>query len=241
MQRRKSGLTNLGTFLMRVQAVRQATPGVIPSVAIFLHWNVTFTIVLNRKSDNNNMDDDFAYLLGASGDATLTYRKRKGEYCIEFEQKNRQWLQKSIVPRIAKLYGKRLRVRRRKSGLYRVRLYSKAAYLQFRQCLGSIGQMLFQKRGAQVNYVRGFFDAEGSAPRRAESTQYRLQFYQKDRKPLVIISKILLKCGISAGKMTNSRHIGQLPVRGRQNAQKFFSVVGAEHPQKLRALRKLCS
>ena len=31
MQRRKSGLTNLGTFLVRVQAVRQATPGVTGS------------------------------------------------------------------------------------------------------------------------------------------------------------------------------------------------------------------
>ena len=31
MQRRKSGLANLGTLLIRVQAVRQATPGVTGS------------------------------------------------------------------------------------------------------------------------------------------------------------------------------------------------------------------
>ena len=77
------------------------------------------------------MDKDLAYLLGAAGDAAITHRKRKGEYCIEYEQKNWRWLQNSIVPRILQAFGKSITVKRRKSGLFRARLYSEAAFGQF--------------------------------------------------------------------------------------------------------------
>lgn len=186
------------------------------------------------------MDSDFAYLLGAAGDASITYRKSKGEYCIEYEQKNPAWLLHSIIPRIESAFGKKLSVKRRKSGLFRARLYSKTAYLRFHKYKRKPALILHEGKTAQISLVRGFFDAEGSAPKRTEGTQYRIQIYQKDRRVLRVISKILQNLGIRTGKMTNSRDIGQLPIRTQANVREFSRLIGSEHPDKLLALGKLC-
>ena len=186
------------------------------------------------------MDSDFAYLLGAAGDASITYRKRKGEYCIEYEQKNPAWLANSIIPRIESAFGKKLSVKRRKSGLFRARLYSKTAYLRFHRCMRKPALMLHENKTEQIFFVRGFFDAEGSAPKRAEGTQYRIQIYQKDRRVLRVISKILKNLGIRTGKLTNSYDVGQLPIRKQANVREFSRIIGSEHPDKMLALGKLC-
>ena len=187
------------------------------------------------------MDKDLAYLLGAAGDAAITHRKSKGEYCIEFEQKNYHWLQDSIVPRIRRTFGKSITVKRRKSGLFRARLYSKAAFLQFHRYKKNPSLVLEAGNEAKVCFVRGFFDAEGSAPKRKEGTQYRIQIYQKDRRVLKVISRIIKGFGIRAGNITNSRDVGQLPIRRKENVRKFARIIGCEHPDKSKALEKLCS
>lgn len=186
------------------------------------------------------MDKDLAYLLGAAGDAAITYRKKKGEYCIEYERKNRHWLQDSIVPRILLAFGKSITVKKRKSGLYRARLYSKAAFWQFHKYKKNPSLILGVGREAKVCFVRGFFDAEGSAPKRKEGTQYRIQMYQKDKRVLKVISKIMGSLGIRTGKLTNSYDVGQLPIRTKENVREFARIIGSEHPDKMRALGKLC-
>ena len=186
------------------------------------------------------MDSDFAYLLGAAGDATLTHRKAKGEYCVEYEQKNPAWLLHSIIPRIESAFGKRVSLKKRKSGLFRVRLYSKAAFRRFYRYKNGPMLILRESRAAKASFVRGFFDAEGSAPKRKAGTQYRIQLYQKDRRVLRVISRILKQLGIRTGKMTNSREIGQLPIRTQENVRKFSGTIGSEHPDKASALGDLC-
>jgi len=187
------------------------------------------------------MDKDFAYLLGAAGDAAITYRKKKGEYCIEYEQKDRRWLQNSIVPRILRAFRKSVSVKRRKSGLFRARLYSKAAFGQFHKHKKNPSLVLGAGGEAKRCFVRGFFDAEGSAPARKGGTQYRIQMYQKDRRVLRVISKILGSLGIRTGKITNSYDVGQLPIRTKENVRKFSRIISCEHPGKSKALEKLCS
>ena len=187
------------------------------------------------------MDKDFAYLLGAAGDAAITHRKKKGEYCIEYEQKNRHWLQDSIVPRILRTFGKSITVKKRKSGLFRARLYSKIAFEQFHRYKKNPSLVLGAGGMAKVCFVRGFFDAEGSAPKRKDGTQYRIQIYQKDRRVLRIVSKLINILGIRTGKITNSYNVGQLPIRTQENVRKFSRIIGCEHPGKSKALEKLCS
>ena len=185
--------------------------------------------------------EDFAYLLGALGDASITYRKKKGEYCIEYEQKNKKWLEQSIIPRIEKLY-KKVSVKQRKSGLYRVRLYSKRAYFDFIKYWKNPIAILSFNREAQLTFVRGFFDAEGSVPKRHPKTCYRIFILQKDRQVLQIISKILKSVGIITGNIEKNKNIFSLPIRSKRKIQLFSDLIKPEHPVKNKALKDLlCS
>lgn len=182
------------------------------------------------------VNSDFAYVLGASGDASIYHRKAKHEYCIEYEQKNAEWLEYSIRPRVSKLFGKHPAVKRRKSGLFRLRLYSKKAYSAFRAVLKHLSSILNEPKAVQRAYVKGFFDAEGSAPREKGR---RIEFYQKDKRVLRIIASILRSNGIHSEKITNSRDVGQLIIRGKVNIRLFQSEIGSEHPKKSAALTAL--
>ncbi len=187
------------------------------------------------------MNVDFAYLVGALGDATLTHRPKKGEYCIEFEQKSEDWLKDSIAPRAQRLFGKTIPVRKRKSGLYRLRIYSKKAYSELAKAWNDLSIIEESDERAKSNFVRGFFDAEGSAPRRNAGTCYRILFYQKDISRLLCISRLLDSLGIKPGRISNSRDIGLLAVRGKSNVTSFVRIVGSEHPIKRMALLQLIS
>ncbi len=145
------------------------------------------------------------------------------------------------MPRIHRTFGKSITVKKRKSGLFRARLYSKTAYLQFHSYKKNPSLILGAGGMAKVCFVRGFFDAEGSAPKRKQGTQYRIQIYQKDRRVLRVISKILRSLGIRTGKLTNSYDVGQLPIRTKENVRKFSRIIGCEHPGKSKALEKLSS
>ncbi len=180
------------------------------------------------------MNSDFAYLLGASGDACVYNRESKQEYCIEYEQKNPDWLERSVRPRILKIFGKHCAVRKRKTGLFRIRLYSKKAYSAFKEALERPFKILREPETVRRAYVRGFFDAEGSAPR--EKTSKRIEFYQKDTRFLRLIHKILRGIGIRPEKITNSREIGQPIIRGKENIRLFKSNIDCEHPDKRAAL-----
>jgi len=187
------------------------------------------------------MNQDFAYLLGALGDGCLTHRKEKGDYCVEYEQKIESWLVNSIVPRFQALYGKNPPVKRRKSGLFRARLYSKKAFLEMSAAMQNLDLLSNENADAKSHFIRGFFDAEGSVPRRRQGTSYRLEIYQKDRSKLELIARLLSDgFGISANRITNSRDVGQLNVRGVENIVRFRNLIGSEHPLKSRALGELC-
>ncbi len=180
-----------------------------------------------------------AYLLGAAGDACIFHRPSKGEYGIEYEQKNRSWLDLSIRPRVHSVFGRLIPVHRRKTGLYRLRLYSKGAYGIFRHVWDNPDVILDWPASAQIEFVRGFFDAEGSAPRREPGTGWRLSIYQKDRRKLRIIHEILRRNGIQAGRLTNSRDIGLLPIRTQANVERFWRTFEPEHPDKRAAISSL--
>lgn len=187
------------------------------------------------------MNRHLAYLFGAAGDATLHYRKDRAEYSIEYEQKNREWLENSIAPRVLRLLGKNAKVKKRKSGLFRLRFYSKGTYCRFKALRARPRPLLRLGRQGKIHFIRGFFDAEGSAPRRNGAVQYRIEIYQKDREMLGIVSEIIESLGIRTGKMTNSRDIGLLPIRRKENILSFRKIVSPEHPDKRKALDELCS
>jgi hypothetical protein len=107
------------------------------------------------------MDRQFAYLFGAAGDATLHYRKDRAEHSIEYEQKNREWLENSIAPRVFRLFGKNAKVKKRKSGLFRLRFYSKDTYLKFMRLRAEPQLLLGLGRQGKIHFIRGIFRCRG--------------------------------------------------------------------------------
>jgi intein-encoded DNA endonuclease-like protein len=185
------------------------------------------------------MDSDLAYLIGAAGDASVIYNKKRAEYYVEYWQKNYRWLEQSIAPRIKRVFNKSVKAFPKKRGLFLMRFYSKNAYGLFKKYLDNPKLILKETKETQLEYICGFFDAEGSAPKRKPGTGYRLHIYQKDLRPLKVISKILSENGIAVGNLTHSRDIGLLPIRGKVNISNFKDCIQPEHPDKLSALQNL--
>ncbi len=178
------------------------------------------------------MNEDFAYLVGALGDACFYQNARKGHYCVEYEQKNRAWLEQAIIPRMMACFGRTPRLETRKSGLFRTRLNSKQAFEQL-QCVWA-DVSIFENEAPLVQsaFIRGFFDSDGSAPRRRVGESPRIEFYQKDAFKLEVIARILASQGFHVLRLTNSRDVAQLILRGRENVGRFWLLVGCEHPDK---------
>jgi hypothetical protein len=86
-----------------------------------------------------------------------------------------------------------------------------------------------------LHYARGYFDAEGGMPKDPTSRLY-LQFCQKDRRSLEIVTWILQSWGISCGRVHNpSRRVDpdywRFYVLARSH-ERFMSLVGSWHPRK---------
>src|SRR3989344_5759276 len=104
----------------------------------------------------------------------------------------------------------------------------------------NLDSLLNENSEVKSHFIRGFFDAEGSVPKRKQGMCYRLEIYQKDTSKLELISKMLSEdFGIITNKITNSRDIGQLNVRTRENISRFKQAIGSEHPLKSQALENL--
>ena len=86
-----------------------------------------------------------------------------------------------------------------------------------------------------LDYVRGYFDADGGVPRRTENRFY-VQFCQKDRTSLETVTKILERKGITCGRIHNpSSRVDpdywRFFVRA-SSWQRFIALVGSWHPIK---------
>jgi hypothetical protein len=88
-------------------------------------------------------------------------------------------------------------------------------------------------------YVRGYFDAEGGVPRSSGVRMY-IQFVQKDRADLEMCRELLMRLGISSGRIHNPSvrvdpGYWRFYVRVRSYAA-FVTAVGSWHPRKRKIL-----
>ena len=93
-----------------------------------------------------------------------------------------------------------------------------------------------------VDYVRGYFDAEGGVPKSSSVEPY-VYFAQKDRGDLEEVRGILLRLGIACGRIHNpSRRADPEYWRffvSRKSHREFARIVGSWHPRKAEALRMM--
>jgi intein-encoded DNA endonuclease-like protein len=90
------------------------------------------------------------------------------------------------------------------------------------------------------DYIRGYFDAEGSVPR-SQNMRFYIYFAQKDRDDLEQVKSYLTDCGIVCGK-THNPSKKKDPNYWRffvscKSYKDFIQKIGSWHPTKNQHLR----
>ena len=164
-----------------------------------------------------------AYLLGALHDGTvrkLTYRiVQKDQEYIEF-----------LVKEIKNLGQKAWMYKEGKTRNLYVAEFSKSFLKDF----------VIESNQDRVDYIRGYFDAEGGVSRDPK-VRYYLYFAQKNLKDLKQIRQWLEEFGIKCGSIHNPSKMVD-PNYWRffisiQSYEKFAQLIGSWHPFKSRFLR----
>jgi hypothetical protein len=92
----------------------------------------------------------------------------------------------------------------------------------------------------KADYVRGYFDADGSVPRSLTS-RYYIYFAQKNLEDLTAVRNYLLDLGINCGKIHNpSKRVDPHYFRFyvlKDSFNSFYRLVGSWHPVKGKYLR----
>ena len=171
-----------------------------------------------------------AYLQGAYHDGTASRRRRT----FRFGQSDRRWL--DVLTLCLERLGHRSWIYREGRERRFWVLETSAGFLSraFEDEVRCTGPT------AAVDYVRGYFDAEGGMPRRQSARLY-FQFSQKSRRSLEIVASILQGVGIESGVIHNpSRRVDPDYWRFFVSAgshQRFMSVVGSWHPRKRQQMK----
>lgn len=164
-----------------------------------------------------------AYLLGALHDATerkTTYRiAQKSEAYVEF-------------------LAEGIRSLGRKAWMYKEGKSRNLYVVEFSKSL--LKDTKIRSRQDKVDYLRGYFDAEGGVARDPR-VRYYLYFAQKDLSDLQEVKSYLEELGIVCGKIHNpSKKVDPGYWRffiGAESYEDFARIIGSWHPAKRRFLK----
>jgi len=141
------------------------------------------------------IDGDLSYLLGAIRDGGIHYDRKNNAYKIHFEQRDKNYLEEEIQPRLERLFDLDTKITPRSDGVHQIQFASKPLYLLLSKCFGmrEIHQfwktpILIEEAPFQIKkeYIKGFFDAEGTYEH-----IYHSWFKEDECPPLEFISNVL--------------------------------------------------
>lgn len=180
------------------------------------------------------MNKDLAFLVGAMGDGSLPDRAYKSDYTIEFDQKNKKWLD-SVAKKFCKCFGKMPRIAKTKRGYYRLRLYSKNIYKQIEYYVNNL--QLIKSKDLRREFIKGFFDAEASVHKNRNS----ITVYNKNEKLIVFSKKALLQFKVNPSKNYLDKRSDTISysIYDKDQLIKFRENIGFTHPAKVKKLNKL--
>ncbi len=188
------------------------------------------------------MNKNIAYLLGAFRDATIDIREGKN-YEIKIAQKNKKWLY-LIQKLLGAEFGKEGNILRHTENYWILRLSDKRIVKE----LLRLSEMKVpqedwntpkkirssNKREILVNYIQGFFDAEGGLPKKFEKGfQKYIIFSQKNKESLEFIHGYLKKWKIYPTNLTQCGGVWEFRVTRKQSILNFIGVIGSSHPEKI--------
>ena len=170
------------------------------------------------------MKSQIAYLHGAIHDGYIYTGKSKGKVAV-ITQKNREWLE-NIKEVIEENNGKAWIFPQRDIHV----LETKFKHL--------IEPRKLSNKKEKLEYVSGFFDAEGGIPKKADARFY-IQFVQKNKNELKEVSEILEEFGIKCGKLHqyDKKKSGcwRFFVK-TESWKKFIELIKSRHPEKGKSL-----
>ena len=164
-----------------------------------------------------------AYLLGALHDGTV----RKTTYRIV--QKDKEYIE---------FLAKGIRNLDQKAWMYQEGKTRQLYVVEFSKSF--LKNFIIESVQNKVDYIRGYFDAEGGISRNPK-VRYYIYFAQKNRKDLEQLKIFLEEIGIKCGVISNpSKDVDpnywRFFIRA-QSYQKFAHVIGSWHPVKSYFLR----
>ena len=174
---------------------------------------------------------DLAYLAGALLGDGYTYKGKKKGMVAVFTQKNYQWL-KEIEKIIERNGGKAWIFKQRNIYVLETRFSELINYNPIKNL------QRFQGR-EKIEFISGFFDADGGIPKHPERLKpvtpfYYVQFVQKDKRILTVVRNLLESFGIQCGrihKYDGKKDIWRFFVRAN-SLIKFLKMINSRHPEK---------
>jgi len=182
------------------------------------------------------MRTEIFFIVGALEDAHFSEREKYGDYTIEIDQKNKEWLE-LLSQKLHKHFKKLPKIRKRKDGNYRLRLHSKAILEEVKDVVKFVhANIVEENTKAKVNFLRGIYDAEGSV----HKERYSIVLSNKKEHLIELSRKMLNELGIKTGKVYIDKNgVRNLPIYGRENLIVFKKLVGFYHPKKRERLNYL--
>jgi len=172
---------------------------------------------------------DFAYISGIY-EGVHSGEGKEG-YIFDIESESKEFLEKSLVPRLTELLGTPVRIKEGSTiGQYRIRFWNQKLIESLLPFKETPKKVLKWKNELKLLWVRGFFDAEGS-PTKTVKNEPMLSLYNSDIEKLKIIEKILKRYKIVAKYYEIADRTHQY-FSGRENLQKFLETVKLENPGK---------
>ncbi len=168
-----------------------------------------------------------AYLLGALHDGTV---RRK---TVRISQKEEHYV--LFLKRMVMMIGAR-------AWTYREGKNRNLFIVEFSRSF--LDGALVLTRADWIDYIRGYFDAEGGLPAGSSAEPY-LYFAQKNRNDLEMLRTMLIGLRISCGRLHNpSRRTAPDYWRfyvSRKHIGRFAKTIGSWHPRKSRILNQIVS
>lgn len=201
-------------------------------------------ISAQKQTSEIEIAKNIAYLSGAIHDGCLVKRKTVQRYDLQFYQKNKSWLENSILQRLSRL-GIETPIR----GPYKNSYYLKFGNKWLYKTLEGLIDTVPQEPELKFLFIRGFWDAEGSCPhvekylngeRKRKKIPPQVGFHQNGTSELLEqIRKALINEGIKCSKIDGplKRPVNKKPeyrffIYSSGRIKQFLDLIKPEHSEK---------
>ena len=182
------------------------------------------------------MNSELTFILGAMEDGCLIKRENIGDYTIEFDQKNKEWLE-ILNECFGKVFKKTTHIKKTKRGYYRLSIHSKRIFDKLQKLMKSRMRLIEDSSiSCKASFLRGVFDAESSV----HPNRFVIALSNKDTDLLRFRKKLLNEFDIGTGSICRSNgDVFEVCIFGGENLQKYKERIGFSHPDRIKKLNRI--